>query len=279
MLAQVLDRLGLFLGDARDPVVVEDTEILGALQNFDMDRLEGLIADRNQRFAKWGFKVPNLHNFLPVTDARRFRNPRHVVVFRDPLAVARRMELSEQLDVAQSIREASAEVMKLTSYVCDLAAPALLISYEKALQNPESVVEAMSAFCGLTPSDEQKAAALAAITPDDPVYIWSTQLVFLGSVDNISGNILRGWCCYRDSAEIVEIEIFADDWKIGMFPAEEYRDDLKNAWVHLGEHAFNVDLTEFNIHSSSVISVRPAGHALALPNSGRSVEELRKRES
>ncbi len=285
MLAQVLDRLGLFLGDVRDPVVVEDTEILGALQSSDMDRLEGIIADRNQRFQKWGFKVPNLHNFLPAADARRFRNPRYVVVFRDTLAVARRIELSEYLDAAgaireagvESIREAGVEVMKFTSYVCALTAPALLISYEKALHNPELVIEAISAFCGLTPSDEQKAAAVAAIIPDHPNYIWTAQLVFRGALDSISGNILRGWCCYHNSTNFVEIEVFANGEKIGMFPAKEYREDLRNEGIHLGFHAFNVDLTEFNISPSSIISIRSAGYAVALLNSGQSVEELRKR--
>ena len=278
MLAQVLGQLGLFLGDTCDRVVVEDTEILGALQTSDMGSLEGIIADRNQRFAKWGFKVPNLHNFLPATDARRFRNPRYIVVFRDPLAVARRMELSEHYDAAGAIREAGAEVMKLTSYVCALAAPALLISYEKALQNAEYVIEAMSAFCGLTPSDEQKAAALATIAPNGLDYILTTHLACRGTIDNISGNILRGWCRYHDTTDVVEIEVFADEEIIGVFPSGDYREDLLDAAIGLGYHAFNVDLTAFNIHSSTVISVRPAGHTLALANSFLSVEELRKRE-
>lgn len=274
MLAQGLENLGLFLGDLRDPVVVEDREILVTLQNFDMDRLEGIIADRNQRFAKWGFKVPNLHNFLAPTDAWRFRNPRYVVVFRDPLAVARRMELSTHQEAAESIREAGAELMKLTSYVCALAAPTLLISYEKALRNAEHLIEMMIAFCGLRPTDEQRLAALENIIPDNTAYIWATQTVFLGAIDNIEGNTLRGWCCYRDSADVVEVEVFADDKRIGIFSAEDYRADLKNAGLYLGFHAFNVDLTVFNIYSSCAISVRPSGRLLALPNSGRSFKEL-----
>jgi hypothetical protein len=279
MLAQVLDRLGLFLGDLRDRVVVEDTEILHALQQSDMGRLEDIIANRNQRFAKWGFKVPNLHNFLPATEQRRFRNPRYVVVFRDPLAIARRNELSMRQDAAKTIREAGENMMKLTQYVGALTGPALLISYEKALQNAEYVIEAMSAFCGLTPSDEQKAAALAAVVPNGSDYILATQLTrseCKGMIDKIRGNILRGWCCYRDSDDTVEIEVFADEKMIGRFPAEDYREDLALAAIGRGCHAFNVDLTPFNIYSSTVISARPAGDTLHLPNSFRSVEELRK---
>ena len=280
MLAQVLDRLGLFLGDLRDAVVVEDTEILRALQNSDMRRLEDIIEDRNQRFAKWGFKVPNLHSFLPATEQWRFRNPRYVVAFRDPLAIARRNELSVRQDIAKAIREAGENMMKLTQYVGALAGPVLLISYEKALQNPEYVIEAMSAFCGLTPSDEQKAAALATITPNGFDYILATQAeqpICRGTIDKMRGNILSGWCCYRDLADVVEIEVFADDKLIVASPAKDYRADLEKAGIHLGNHAFNVDLTTFNIHSSSVISVRPAGHTTALPKSFLSVEELRGR--
>jgi hypothetical protein len=187
------------------------------------------------------------------------------------------MELSTHQDVHEAIGQAGAEVMKLTSYVCALAEPALLISYEKALRNAEHVIEAMIAFCRLTPSHEQKAAALGTILPDSGAYIWATQVVFRGHVDNIQGNILRGWCCYRDSSDVVEIEVCADGKNIGIFPANEYRDDLKNFGIHIGFHAFNIDLTAFSVDSSTLLLVCPAGHALALPNSGHSVEELRGR--
>lgn len=277
MLAQVLDRMGLFLGDKRDPMVVEDTEILGALQASDRGQLDNIIANRNQRFLKWGFKVPNLHSFLTLKDERRFRNPRYVVVFRDPVAIARRNELSMQEDSAQAICSASENMAKLSSYVCALDGPALLISYEKALQNTEHVVEAVSTFCGLSPNSEQKAAALAAITPNDPAYIFATQVVYWGQVDNIRGETLRGWCCYKDSAEVVAIEVFANEKSIGIFPAGDYREDLKNTGFHQGVHAFNLDLAIFDIPPHSTIWVRPAGRQLTLPNSGLSVEELRQR--
>jgi hypothetical protein len=278
MLAQALDRLGLFLGDSRDSVVVEDTEILDALQNTDMGRLEAIIADRNQRFARWGFKVPNIHKLLPAADQRRFRNPRYVVAFRDPLAIARRNELSMRQDAVKAIREAGENIMNLTSYVCTLTAPVMLISYEKALQNAEYMIKMMSAFCGLRPREEQEAAALAAITPNGFDYIAATQLAqsaFKGTIDKMKGNILRGWCCHRDSERIVEIEVFVDGRPVGVYPAEDYREDLANAAIGSGCHAFNVDLTPFNIGPSNIISVRPVGDTLDLPHSFRPVKELR----
>jgi hypothetical protein len=227
MLAQVLDRLGLFLGDIRDPVVVEDTEILGALQAADTAKLDTIIANRNQRFSKWGFKTPNLHNYLSSTDVQRFRYPRFIVVFRDPIAIAHRNELSMQDSTLRAIRSASEDMMKLSSRVSSLGSPTLLVSYEKALQNAEYVVEAICEFCGLSPSSEQKAAATAAIAPNGTTYIFSTQIMYMGRLDNINGSILRGWCCFRSSDQIVDVEVLANQSSIGVFPAKNYRGCLR----------------------------------------------------
>jgi hypothetical protein len=276
MVAQVLDRLGLFLGDTCDPVVFEDVEILRALQASDISKLAGIIANRNQRFPRWGFKVPNLHHLLPATETSRFRNARFVVVFRDPLAIARRNELSMHQSAAEALREAGENVAELTTYVAGIAAPVLLISYEKALWHADHMIDAICTFCGLTPINEQKAAALAAITPSGEAYIYSTQLVVLGQIDNICGTTLRGWCCFSGLTDAVEIEVIADGRPIGVHLAQDYRKDLLDAGIGLGCHAFHVDLTEVDIHPSTMISVRPSGRTVVLPNSGKSVDELRQ---
>lgn len=281
MLAQTLDRLGLFMGDFRDPSDLADLAILSALLESDMRSLQGIIEDRNRRFAEWGFKIPNLHSFLPATEARRFRNPRYVVVLRDPLAIARRNELAVRLDAAAAIRQAGEDIAKLTSYICALTAPVLVISYEKALQNAASVIETMTAFCGLAPSDQQRAAAVAAIVPNDAAYIYAreyaTQGEFRGQIDGVLGNVLQGWCCYRNSADAVTVEVLAGETLIGAYPSRCYRKDLQDAGIHLGAHGFEIDLAAFNLRSSTLISVRPRGYTRALPNSGQSVAELRNR--
>jgi hypothetical protein len=276
VLAQVLERLGLFLGDTCDPVVVEDTAILHALRSSDMDRLEHIIAERNQRFSQWGFKIPNLYDFLPPAEALRFRNPRFIIVFRDPLAIARRNELSMFRGPTEALREAGLNVARLTSYAGELTEPALLVSYEKALQHPEHVIDTIAAFCGLVPSEKQRAIALSAVTPSGFTYIIATRRVCWGQIDNIAGIILRGWCCYRDSDDVVEIELLVDGAPVGVYRSGDYREDLLGAAIGLGHHAFNVDLSGFGIAPSSIISVRPAGVTLPLPNSGKTVEELRQ---
>jgi hypothetical protein len=280
MLAQVAGRLGVFLGDLSRSVVAEDSEILNALRTSDTCTLDSIISRRNSRFPKWGFKAPNLHRFLPPAEERRFRNPRFLVVFRDPVAIAKRNELSVHLDVAQAIRQAGRDLMKLTSYVEGLTSPALLLSYEKALQNSEHVIEALISFCDLKPTDEQKAAALATINPGRSAYLTATvfaaQSQFRGQIDRVMGDMLRGWCCYRESPEFVKIEVFADERNLGVFVAEDHRQDLRNAGVHLGNHGFSVNLTSFGIRPSAAIWVRPSGTTLALPNSGRTVDELRR---
>lgn len=278
MVAQSLKHLGLFMGDKFDPRVVEDTEIIETLQSRDMDQIDRIIADRNQRFEKWGFKVPNLYNFILPQDEMRFRNRRHVVVFRDTIAIARRNEISMRDDAAMAFREAGENVMRLTSYVCGLVGPALLCSYEKAVQNPEEYLERLIVFCGLTPSAEHRAAALAALSPDKMSYIFAAQSIYWGMIDGVNGNILRGWCSYQGSSVPLNIEIYSNGKMLGLFKSNDYREDLLVANVHDGRNAFNIDLSVFNLSPGSVISVHPAGEALSLPNSGLTIEELRRKE-
>jgi glycosyltransferase involved in cell wall biosynthesis/predicted O-methyltransferase YrrM len=277
MIAQILDRLGLFLGDARDHVVVEDTEILRAVLDGNTTRLNELIEDRNRRFPTWGFKVPDLHNFIGPQGAALFRQPRFVVVFRDPLAVAQRSALSTHQGAAEAIRAAVQNIEKLGSFVNDLTVPALLISYEKALQNYDYLVEKLSAFCGLTPSYEQRAAAAAVINPNDPDYIWATQIMFRGTIDDIREDRLRGWCCFQTSDKPVEIEVLSGQRQLAVLLADGHRDDLEAARVHAGRHAFNVDLAPFGLNPDDTITVRPINQSLSLPYSGATVAALRDR--
>ena len=62
-----------------------------AARGIDVRLLRRKIATRNELFRKWGFKRPNVIATLRDGGAALFRNPRIIVTFRDPIALAERI--------------------------------------------------------------------------------------------------------------------------------------------------------------------------------------------
>src|SRR5580692_2235707 len=108
MLAALLQAAGVWLGDHVYQPINEDAEITQMLRARDLFRLDALIQRQNAKAPIWGFKMPDLHQFLQHDELARFRNPHLIVVFRDPVAIAARNVVSERIDGLQAIIEATA---------------------------------------------------------------------------------------------------------------------------------------------------------------------------
>ncbi len=97
MLAALLEAAGIWLGDHVYEPINEDAEITQMLQARDFTRLDALIERQNANTPIWGFKVPDLHLYMQHDELARFRNPHLIAIFRDPVAVAARNAISEQV--------------------------------------------------------------------------------------------------------------------------------------------------------------------------------------
>lgn len=158
MVAGVAQRLGLNIG-----------ENLGFnLEDEDFDRktmahMRAAAAARDGRMPVWGWKFPTASNYLEKL-LPHLRNPRLVVVWRDPLTAA--MRSVEQLmdqglpEVAQTKRSLNAvetmvnRQMNNLSLLRTVNVPALLASYEKSLRRPQEFIEQFASFLGLpVPAD------------------------------------------------------------------------------------------------------------------------------
>ena len=139
MLAGMLQAAGVWLGDHVYEPINEDAEIAQMLEPRDFTRLDALIARQNAKAPVWGFKMPDLHQFLQHDELSRFRNPHLIVIFRDPVAVAARNALSEQVDGMQAIIEATVAMHALAQFVRASRLPFLFLSYEKALVFPRAL--------------------------------------------------------------------------------------------------------------------------------------------
>jgi hypothetical protein len=278
MTANVLHSLGVSMGDTRNKAVFEDQEFTDTLFNLQHHRLQPIIAKRNATSKCWGFKFPSLQNHLFPPQLSYFRNPRLIVIMRDPIAVASRATISDP-KLKGSVEEALYNVSKQTSdmifFLQKSSQPALLLSYEKFLSFPENALDAIIEFCGLTVDAQQRAEALQAVSPNNDKYIKLFHSGYRGHFDGINQNVALGWCKAIDSDAPLDIQFLVDDVVITRSHANVFRPDLKQAGIGAGNHSFRINLANLSLPNESVLSIRTEDGWL-LPGSGQSLAKLRK---
>ena len=85
MMAGVLEILGIpMVGEQHNRRMWEDKEISLNLKN--KQKLESIIAKRNETHKIWGFKYPNLNKYFDMLSTMLI-NPCFLVIFRDPVAI------------------------------------------------------------------------------------------------------------------------------------------------------------------------------------------------
>lgn len=277
MVARVLCGAGVFMGHHVNDIVFEDDEFTLLFEDLTPRRARGLVERRNSEYDVWGFKRPHLHLYgKPLIDL--FRNPYVIITMRDPVAIAERNVLSEQHDPAHSLSTAVNDLQAMVRFTQLLSCPVLLVSYEKAVQEPDRFVKELLNFCGLDLSESARAPLLGLIEPNRPAYIEKATRAFDGYVDCVVGTAVFGWACQRGSINPQTLTLFKDDEPVADFRADLYRSDLATAGVGNGLHGFSIDLSKFGFAPNSVISVRVAGRYFTLHNSGATLNELIDRQ-
>lgn len=94
--------IGVSIPAGEESYNLEDPEFQSVLHRespgeIDLAALRALIVRRNSAHQVWGFKLPMALNSLPILE-QELRNPRFVLVFRDPLAVSSHEVISVGLD-------------------------------------------------------------------------------------------------------------------------------------------------------------------------------------
>ncbi len=147
LVAGLVRRCGIDIGDNL-PVNLEDP----VFTRNQPEELKAEIEKRNASRDVWGWKFPRAGVYLPKIQDK-LRNPRYIVVWRDLLANARRINkrgspIVEALQHAHRIQAQNIAFLESTPH------PALLISYEKAVLDPIQATAELSLFVGGTmPAD------------------------------------------------------------------------------------------------------------------------------
>ena len=274
MVASVLRQAGVFMGEFLREVVVEDAQMLELLRTRRMDALRRLIGERDAAHPVWGFKLPNLHAYLRHDELALFRNPHLILIFRDPVAVAVRSAMSEHYDMLEALAGATTAQDGLLHVVRRTDCPVLLLSYEKALITPHTVIESLLAFCGIAVPQQDRARLVAEVQPNRPEYLAIASSSFEGCIDGMIDGRLYGWCRQVDRLDAVQLDVLANGILLQSVLADRFRADLADGGMGNGCHGFVADLTPYRLSPDVIVRVRIRDRILELLNSGETLGAL-----
>jgi len=276
IVAGSLKHLGLFMGNAGDPVY-EDTRLSLAFEKQSKEKFETVIADYNRLHDIWAWKRPSSLNDLSRI-ARKLRNPHFIFVFRDMLSIANRNTISMHSDIKQGLKLAFDDYKKIIKFIGKTNHPALLISSEKVVKNKAEFIDALSEFCQITSTDDQIEAAKSFLTPNPKAYLEATRLTKAkGELDLnlLKCGIVKGWSCYAINHGVTEVEVVVNGEVAQTLSAETYNEHYKKPGKHpTGECGFELDLKPLGIKPQDKIEVRVKGDVVNLHAEPITLEEL-----
>ena len=156
MIANVVRSMGVYLGEEL-PVNLEDGDfnwdILGRknpewTREHKIASIRQAIESRNQKFDTWGWKYPRIDLYLKDI-CSQVVNPMFVCVFRDVVASTWRGVVRRGRPAAGAIRYALELQANQLALLEEAGAPALLVSYEKAIDDPLQLAVSLNQFMGL----------------------------------------------------------------------------------------------------------------------------------
>lgn len=150
MVAGAILGLGVPMGPAlgrnlEDPAFNFDAQ--GVADDAFLEAARGVVRQRNAAHQVWGWKFPNAARYLKGL-APHLRAPHLVCVFRDPVpAAVRRAKTPE--DTPSFIAGRLRAQGRNASLIEELRLPCLMVSYEKASEQPAVFIEELARFLNL----------------------------------------------------------------------------------------------------------------------------------
>lgn len=165
MVAGVARALGLDLGNVGQRKNNEDPRF----QNRPLPQMREAIETRNGEHDVWGWKFPAAGGYLPEL-TNSLRNPYFIVVYRDPVAAAlsqaRRDREFNRRSTRLALHESAANNAVNTGLALATERPCLLVSNERAVADPEGLIDDVAAFLGQeAPSGRLRQNILAYVKP------------------------------------------------------------------------------------------------------------------
>lgn len=164
MVAGVLGELGIDMG----PVGLnhEDPNFL-VLQN---DKLQEYITRRNEEKCRWGFKYPKAHTDSRIKEMQ-FRNPVWVFVFRNVVSNIDSLLAWGAKTTLLAYDRIIAYYKGIFDIISDESSNYVLVSYERAVAEPERFATELAEVCDLQPDAATIQLATKQITGEGGGYL------------------------------------------------------------------------------------------------------------
>ncbi len=269
MVAAMLAGFGILSTEIAYETTLDDREFLHLLKFRQAGDFRAAIAARNQLSRIWGFKLPAINGYLEAPELHAFRNPRLIIVFRDPVAVAARHAIAEQTDPLASFFETLSGMSDLVGFLRAAECPILLVSYEKAVTLPDQFVTALAGFCGVELDAAGRERAIAIVRPNNLEYAQNARRRYEGNIDGIFDSHLVGWCREIGELEPARLVLLVNGVVRLSFSADHLRDDLCEAGIGNGRHGFVQSLHGLGVVRASILTVRVEGRIFDVPGSGK----------
>ncbi len=276
MAAGVLAKLGIHMGLENELApFYENDELNRAVKGKSRRQIKQIIAQYDRQYLNWGKKImPKRWLFWLL--AIPYRNPCYVVVFRDVLSVAKRQVVSLDKSLVKELFFANLFYFCILFFLALTKRPVFLLSYEKALISPESLVEGLAEFLGVD-DIALKRDAVGFIQPTPPDYAMrsttSSQLdaggQFFGYVDSVSPRKIVGWADSPSINSPLNLDIMINGEKIDTVQVGLLREDVFLSNPKFRKNCgFELSLAENDrLRPGDRLEVKIAGKDLHLINS------------
>lgn len=267
MVAVALNALGVFMGESLE-ATGEDNEIAIAIKSLIAGSTEEKILKIKEIFSRraadhpvWGFKIPNV--FLTPEIFEWIDDPVLVFIFRDSIAISQRMSDAMKRDPALALESTSRLQTALLDCFRMTSLPAVAFSYEKALHDPGAFVDQLIETLCLTPTPEQREAAIAKIEPSPEAYLKiSGNANLIGQLERFQAGYIYGWALdLSNEHSIISVQIEIDGEVIGVVNADLHRGDLLEYCRENFSHGFKyrVPITYYDgVERTMRISIKDA---------------------
>lgn len=261
MVAGTLHKLGINMGK-RLSSIYEDQELAQCINENNSKKAKAIIRERNDKYDIWGIKKLSLRKSWH----RYFRDPVYIVIFRDLFASANRRTIVSNTPLIADLFSVCKQNLFLLFFLRFTKRPVLLVSYEKALLNPQSVISLFGEFLGIGYQDKMD-EIVDFITPSPSSYTNRISLYgkknnkhdnWYGNIDVVNPSIVSGWLQNGADPEPLEIELIVNNKKMTNAIANIEREDVLKHYPNLRSRCgFSIYLEdEDSIHENDEIIIR-----------------------
>lgn len=266
MVAGCMAKLGIFLGDQSVPPVFEDVRLSSYFEKNNPHGAKKVAQEYSIRYPIWGWKRPSSIEYLDhvqsVLDA-----PRYIFIYKDIMSIAQRNAISMLTDIVPILEQSLRQYSSTLDFIRKQPIHAMMVSYEKVMNQPVFFINELIKFSGIQVSDTQLRAATDFITPNPEQYLDSSRITKaqgrLGGIDN---HCIYGWARLIHSKNPVSVELFLNDQKIGSVVANLHRPDLFARFNQNCFYNFNIP-EQIALKPGDVLRARCVNEVVDLENS------------